>query len=193
MSNTLTKTNGAMVNMNIDDVVANVVTRNDFVTIDGRVEITRDLALKLAALARFNIESHIEKLDGDTYIVRVRLSDTTGRYTEALGACDVSEISGKRSTHDAITRAETCALKRALECAVGLPFINEIINRLFGTTTRVTTPTREARDGATRFWSRVRELGVPREHAVDIVNASTDSGRTNWDVALSKLNEITSE
>lgn len=177
----------ALVTLNVDDVVARVVTREDFVTIEGRIEIKRDLALKLSALAKLSVESHlVEHADGN-YIVRVRLISADGRYAEGLGACELDEVKGSRHVHDALTRAETRALKRALELAIGLPFINEIISRLFGGFEATASKPTARSDKPTAFWSRAKSLGVSQEQARGIIGRHTASGRTDWDAALAAL------
>ena len=64
---------------------------------------------------------------------KVFLNDGSKKTIEGLGACNTLEIDckGGREHHDALARAETRAFKRALEMAVGLPFINQLIKRVY--------------------------------------------------------------
>ncbi len=103
----------------------------DFCLIEGSIEITRNFALKLAHLNTLNL--HIRDpqfLDTGVCVVGRLWSNT--QEIEAVGACDFAEIKGKRKMHDAVTRATTRMLKRALETMVGMPFLNLLIKELFG-------------------------------------------------------------
>ncbi|MEO0144120.1 MAG: hypothetical protein ABIL45_04200 [candidate division WOR-3 bacterium] len=136
----------------IKEAVRRIVNPDkDFVIFRGRdnsvnVEITRNFALKINAMMNLNyqvVDYRIEnEEDGSkTYIVKVRV-EKDGKYAEGLGICntrefqDVSVQSSNakrvyRALHDALAIAETRALKRAIEVALGLPLINDIIEELF--------------------------------------------------------------
>ncbi|ODS33202.1 MAG: hypothetical protein SCARUB_01680 [Candidatus Scalindua rubra] len=118
--------------------LADIVKKDDFVVINNRVEIKRDLALKLFALSKlsYNVELLPARLIGEdmVYYTKAKVFLDSTRVIESLGSCSTKEIDCKngREHHDAIARAETRAFKRVLEAAVGLPFINQIIERVFG-------------------------------------------------------------
>ena len=103
----------------------------DFCLIEGSIEITRNFALKLAHLNTLNLHVRDPQfLDNGVCVVGRLWNDK--QQIEAVGACDFAEIKGKRKMHDAVTRATTRMLKRALETMVGLPFLNLLIKELFG-------------------------------------------------------------
>jgi hemoglobin-like flavoprotein len=127
--------------INVEALIGRVVTREDFAEIDGKIEPTRDLALKLFTIAKLNYDTQLlnTTLMGSTILIAVkaRVYQVRGaqkKVAEGLGGCSTEETarSGKRAYHDALARAETRAFKRALEAAVGLPFINQLILGLFG-------------------------------------------------------------
>ncbi len=124
--------------LKVDDIIGSIVSRDDFVEIQGKIEIKRDLALKLFALANLSYDTEMMpamvSTSGETvYYVKAKVYKKDGdKIAEGLGACSTKEVVGSRVHHDALTRAETRAFKRALEACVGLPFINEITLKLFG-------------------------------------------------------------
>lgn len=123
-----------------DELIGKIITKNDFAVISGKIEPTRDLALKLFTATK--IESYAVELvqvvntERETVYVCKATVSRQGKIAEGLGGCSTSEIDrrggGARQHHDALATAETRAYKRALEAVVGLPFINEIILKLFG-------------------------------------------------------------
>lgn len=128
-----------------DELINTVVKKEDFVIIDGKIEPTRDLMLKLSTIAKTKaIDSELVNVTvkGNDTIYIFKSTVTLGNKTaSAHGACSTAEIINKmkdpkkkisRLEHDAMATAETRAIKRAFEEAVGLPFINEIILKLFG-------------------------------------------------------------
>jgi hypothetical protein len=118
--------------------LAGIVQKDDFVNIGGKIEIKRDLALKLFSLSKLSYEVSMlpARIIGDEMIyyakAKVFLNDSS-RTIASLGSCTTKEIDckGGREHHDALARAETRAFKRALEMAVGLPVINQIIERVY--------------------------------------------------------------
>lgn len=120
---------------NVRYLVEHIIKKEDFCTINGKVEITRDLALKLFASAKLNYETEIQPtITNDNeivFIVKAKVYKDDSKVAEGLGACSTTEVKGTRSHHDALARAETRAFKRALEACIGLPFINQIIEKLF--------------------------------------------------------------
>ena len=126
-------------NFSVDEVMRDIVKDTDFATIHGNIEITRDLALKLFSRAQldYDADPQVVEVGGDV-VAMVKAKVWKGdRHGLGLGACSLKEIAAKnddntRGIHDALAIAETRAYKRALEMAIGLPFINDIIQRLFG-------------------------------------------------------------
>lgn len=103
------------------------------------IEPTRSFTLKAVAIFGASYEPVGEPTvikDGDSFYisrdVKVSLGD---RYVIEVGACSTAETgaSGSRAFHDAMARAMTRGLKRALEALIGLPFVNMMIKELFGT------------------------------------------------------------
>ena len=121
--------------------LAGIVKKDDFVNIGGRIEIKRDLALKLFSLSKLSYEISMlpARVIGEEMVyyakAKVFLNDGSKKTIESLGSCSTREIDckGGREHHDALARAETRAFKRALEMAVGLPFINQLIERVYST------------------------------------------------------------
>ena len=119
--------------------LAGIVSKNDFVRINGKIEIKRDLALKLFSLSKLSYEVLMlpARVVGEEMIyyakAKVLLNDSSKKTIESLGSCSTREIDCKdgREHHDALARAETRGFKRALEMAVGLPFINQLIERVY--------------------------------------------------------------
>ena len=137
MSKNVTSRLPDVVSSDISDL-AGIVSKNDFVRIDGRIEIKRDLALKLFSLSKLSYEVSMlpARVAGDemVYYAKAKVFLNDGSKTiESLGSCDTREIDckGGREHHDALARAETRAFKRAHEMAVGLPFINQLIERVY--------------------------------------------------------------
>jgi hypothetical protein len=123
-----------------DELIGSIVKKEDFAIINNKIEPTRDLMLKLAAVTKTkNLDTQLVNvtIKGQDTIYIFKAVITIGNKTASgHGACSTAEITGKRkdsrAEHDAMATAETRALKRAFEEAVGLPFINEIILKLFG-------------------------------------------------------------
>jgi len=124
-----------------DELINSIVKREDFVVVNGKVEPTRDLMLKLSAVTKTSsIDTQLVNVTvkGIETIYIFKATITIGEKTASgHGACSTAEVTEKkgdnsRVEHDAMATAETRALKRAFEEAVGLPFINEIILKLFG-------------------------------------------------------------
>jgi hypothetical protein len=123
-----------------ETIIGSVVKKEDFAVINGKIEPTRDLMLKLSAVAKTkSIDTNLVNVTakGNDTIYVFKATVTIGnKSASAHGACSTAEITSKRKDsrceHDAMATAETRAIKRAFEEAVGLPFINEIILKLFG-------------------------------------------------------------
>ncbi len=118
--------------------LAGIVKKEDFVNIGGRIEIKRDLALKLFSLSKLSCEVSMlpARVIGEEMVYYAKAKvffNNDSKTIESLGSCSTREIDckGGREHHDALARAETRAFKRALEMAVGLPFINQLIERVY--------------------------------------------------------------
>jgi hypothetical protein len=118
----------------------NILSENDFASVNGRIEITRDGALKILSSLpiSYELQTIEQSMDTDKAIVRVKLSiefHKTGitRTTEGIGICEKWELEKNKSysLHNLITKAETRAIKRAIESALG-GVINAVILQLFG-------------------------------------------------------------
>ena len=109
---------------------SNVIAANDFVKINGRYEPTKDGLTKI--LSSLPISYSWKILNDDilvdesgTYakvkgILQINIGDTV-RDIEGLGIVEKSEFSGglKYSLHNMMSKAETRALKRAIDVAFG--------------------------------------------------------------------------
>ena len=102
----------------------NLLSRSDFVNINGVWEAKRDGLIKILSSLPISYSWKIKKRKlTDTYseIIGV-LSITTGtitRQSDSIGICEMSELKGIKSMHFMVTRAETRALKRAIEVLFG--------------------------------------------------------------------------
>lgn len=150
----------------VDEVMRDVVKETDFAVIHGNIEITRDLALKLFSRARleYDAEPQVVEVGGDV-VAMVKAKVWRGdRHGVGLGACSVKEIAAKdadnvRGIHDALAIAETRAYKRALEMAIGLPFINDIIRRIFGGYNVKNAKQNEGEQRAKQVWiDKIRDV-----------------------------------
>lgn len=109
------------------------------------MEPTRDLAMKIIAFFNLSYDMELLEVKG----VKKRSSKSSRTYTQytmkaTVTAPDGATASGHgiasteqsytegREEHDAMARAETRALKRAIEGRVGLPMINQLIMHFFG-------------------------------------------------------------
>jgi len=102
----------------------NLLSKNDFVNINGVWEAKRDGLIKILSSLPISYSWQIkEKKMTETYaeIIGV-LSITTGsitRQSDSIGICEMSELKGIKSMHFMVTRAETRALKRSIEVLFG--------------------------------------------------------------------------
>ncbi|MEM2963738.1 MAG: hypothetical protein QXN01_04565, partial [Candidatus Anstonellales archaeon] len=135
----LDKVRGKTFMVSPDELIGSVVKKEDFAVINGKIEPTRDLMLKLSSIARVSkMDTHLEQVvskETNTVYIFKAVIVLNGKEYSGHGACDTGEIEGRKSSrleHDAMATAETRAIKRAFEAAIGLPFVNEIILKLFG-------------------------------------------------------------
>jgi len=101
------------------------------------VEPTRDLNLMLVDYFKISYDTNLEKSevrDGQTlYIVKATVWDPKGNKASGLGMASTKETyTSGRWEHDALAKAETRALKRAVEARCGFPIINKMIQHFFG-------------------------------------------------------------
>lgn len=115
-----------------------IFTPNDFIPINGRYEATRDAMLKLLTSLPigYNLELTNKALTKEYASITVKLSvkfHSTGieRQAESTGTCEMSEVKAAKTLHNLITRAETRAIKRAVETVFGA-VINALILELRG-------------------------------------------------------------
>lgn len=179
------------------------------------IEPTRDFCLKAISVFGCNYEPVGQAVivdDGKhkliTRDVKVSLGD---RYIIETGGCSTQESasSGARAFHDALSRAMTRGMKRALEALIGLPFVNMMIKELFGRynvqestgTTTTTTPPRTITKPEKGDYSQpVRALGN-KLHA-QLKSAATNGLITNkerdqfWNrvlLAMGDFNQLKAE
>lgn len=116
----------------------NVFTKNDFVAINGRYETTRDAMLKLLTSLPigYNLEIVTKTLNKEyaSITIRLKVNFHTGieRSVDTTGTCQMSEVKGSKTLHNLITRAETRAIKRAVETVFGA-VVNALILEIMGT------------------------------------------------------------
>jgi len=136
MSKNVTSRLPDVISPDIGDL-AGIVSKNDFVRINGKIEIKRDLALKLFSLSKLSYEVSMlpARVIGEemVYYAKAKVFLNDSRTIESLGSCSTREIdcNDGREHHDALSRSETRGFKRALEMAVGLPLINQLIERVY--------------------------------------------------------------
>jgi len=112
-----------------------LLTNKDFVMINGTWEATRDGLLKiLTSLPVSYSWTLIDTVINDQLsTIRGRLSVTTGSITrtaDSMGICEFSELRGNGGKHFMNARAETRALKRAIETIFGSVINYYVVNYL---------------------------------------------------------------
>jgi len=112
-----------------------LLTNKDFVMINGTWEATRDGLLKiLTSLPVSYSWTLIETVINDQLsTITGRLSVTTGSITrtaDSMGICEFSELRGNGGKHFMNARAETRALKRAIETIFGSVINYYVVNYL---------------------------------------------------------------
>jgi hypothetical protein len=115
-----------------------IFTRNDFVAINGKYEATRDAMLKLLTSLPigYNLAIISKSLSKEYASITIKLSikfQSTGieRTAECVGTCEMMEVKGSKTLHNLITRAETRAIKRAVETVFG-SVVNALILEIKG-------------------------------------------------------------
>ena len=109
---------------------SNVIAHNDFVKINGRFEPTKDGLTKILSSLPISYSWKIQSdevlsVDGGAYakvkgILSISIGETV-RDIEGMGVVERNEFSGamKYSLHNMMAKAETRALKRAIDVAFG--------------------------------------------------------------------------
>ena len=97
---------------------------NDFININGVWEAKRDALVKILSSLPicYNWEIKEKELTNSYASITGVLTVTTGniiRSTDSIGVCELVELKSIKTLHFMITRAETRALKRAIEVLFG--------------------------------------------------------------------------
>lgn len=108
---------------------------DDFVSINGVWEAKRDALIKILSSLPISYNWKIKKMDmKDTYAFvlgeLVISSGNTMRSAESMGVCEFSELRGNGGLHFMNARAETRALKRAIETIFGSVINYYVVNYL---------------------------------------------------------------
>ena len=109
---------------------SNVISPSDFVKINGRFEPTKDGLTKILSSLPISyswkiINDEVLSIDGGAYakvkgILSINIGETV-RDIEGMGIVEANEFSSgmKYSLHNMMAKAETRALKRAIDVAFG--------------------------------------------------------------------------
>lgn len=116
--------------------VLRLLCTNDFVLINGFYEAKRDGLIKILSSLPISYQWQLDKSEfTQTYAhvegtLRVYVGDLK-REASGLGICELKELKGSGGLHFMITRAETRALKRAIEVLFG-SVINYYVKHYLG-------------------------------------------------------------
>lgn len=97
---------------------------NDFININGVWEAKRDALIKILSSLPicYNWEIKQKEITKEYASITGVLTITTGNITrssDSIGVCEITELKSVKTLHFMITRAETRALKRAIEVLFG--------------------------------------------------------------------------
>lgn len=115
--------------------VLRLLRPHDFVLINGIYEAKRDGLIKILSSLPISYEWRLTKTDvRDTYskiegTLTVNVGDLI-RSSSGLGICELSELRGNGGLHFCTARAETRALKRAIEVLFGSVINYFVLNYL---------------------------------------------------------------
>ena len=117
--------------------VYNLLSQQDFVMINGVWEAKRDGLIKILSSLPISYHWEIKERAIDDSFANVlgTLTVTTGstsRSADSMGICERSELQGKGGLHFMNARAETRALKRAIETLFGSIVNYFVIHNLVG-------------------------------------------------------------
>ena len=114
----------------------------DFCIIKGKIEPVKEFCLKVqhqAGLSMANTSREVYGAGVDAQVIcTVKVWGEQDRSVELSGASSARECGATwskpnaRAFHDAVGRAQTRAFKTALEAYMGFPFINFMLQTLFG-------------------------------------------------------------
>ncbi len=101
-----------------------LLNKSDFVNINGVWEAKRDCLIKILSSLPISYSWEIieRKINNDSAEILGRLSVSAGsiiRKADSMGICELCELNGKGGLHFMNSRAETRALKRAIEVLFG--------------------------------------------------------------------------
>lgn len=123
---------------------------SDFAIFSGQggkygIEPKRELAMKIVAFFDFSVDTEMVskedvvkrnskgKITYTMYTMKATVTSPSGASASAHGMASTEQSHTQgREDHDAMGRAETRAIKRAVESRVGLPIINQLILHFFG-------------------------------------------------------------
>lgn len=102
----------------------NLLNKNDFVLINGTWEAKRNGLIKILSSLPISYaweikEKHLSRSHASITGVLTISTGTITRQSDSVGICEMNEIKGSSSLHFMVTRAETRALKRAIEVLFG--------------------------------------------------------------------------
>lgn len=112
----------------------------DFCLIEGRIEPVKNFHMKSLYTAGLSYANKSYQIVGTgremACIATVRVwKEGDDRTVEEIGGATLVECwgkNGKRAFHDMVARAQTRALKKAVEAYMGFAFVNIIIKEIFG-------------------------------------------------------------
>ena len=112
-----------------------LLNHNDFVMINGTWEAKRDALLKILTSLPISYSWKIQKNTVNEHLAQINatLSVQNGRVTkvaDSVGICEFSELKGNGGLHFMNARAETRALKRAIETIFGSVINYYVMNYL---------------------------------------------------------------
>ena len=113
----------------------NLLNKNDFVLINGTWEAKRNALIKILSSLPISYaweikDKHLTKTHASIVGVLTVSTGNITRQSDTVGICEMSEINGTKSLHFMITRAETRALKRAIEVLFGSVINWYVVNYL---------------------------------------------------------------
>lgn len=138
------RTYRAKVQKIFDEVLPLVIKDQDFALIEDKkrrrytIEPTRDLNLMLVDYFKISYDTELQRVENRSdretlYVVKASVWDQKGNKASGLGMASTKETyTAGRWEHDALAKAETRALKRAVEARCGFPIINKMIQHFFG-------------------------------------------------------------
>lgn len=127
------KTTQEQMALTLDRIIPLINKDKDFVTFGNSVEPTRDLMLKLLKAFNLSHDTEIVESTQTRFIMKAIVWDEAGHKSASHGLCTLKEVQKTpRAEHDAMTKAETRAIKRAIESLSGASVINQLILHVFG-------------------------------------------------------------